>query len=138
MHSIINTIRRTLPKAFILENVIGFQRHAGGATFKQLMRKLSQIKDGARKAYEIHTEVLNTLDFGLPQSRKRLFIVGILNAEASGTFEWPSPVPCTPLSSILDPKPPGWVPGALPPGSVAQTNVLRHLKELAERGGRPQ
>ena len=57
MHSIINTIRRTLPKTFVLENVVGFQQHAGGRTYNQLLRKLTQIKDGSTSAYEVQTAV---------------------------------------------------------------------------------
>jgi len=59
------------PKAFILENVRGLLNHDEGKTFE---RVLSVLKD---VGYEIHHKVLSCDDHGIPQMRKRLFIVGI-------------------------------------------------------------
>ena len=64
-------------------------------------------------------------------------MVGILKSEMLTSFEWPSSVQCTPLSSVLDPKDPQCDPEALPDGNVARENVVRHLKELRARGVDP-
>ena len=89
MHSVINTIRRNLPSMFILENVVGFVKHNDGKTFNSLIRKLSQIKDGSKKAYGVEHTVLNTVDFGLPQSRRRVFVIGVRSSLQRCNFEWP-------------------------------------------------
>ena len=138
VHSVVNVIRRTLPKSFILENVVGFRDHNDGKAFKQMMRKLKQIKNGAENAYDLHVEVLNTSDFGLPQSRRRLYVVGILHSECERSFTWPLPIPSAPLSALLDPKDPGADLSRLPEGNVAQANVVHHLKELRKRGVDPE
>ena len=59
------------PKAFILENVPGLVTHQGGQT-------LQTIKDVLRNelGYTMDYKVLNSADFGVPQYRKRLYIIG--------------------------------------------------------------
>lgn len=59
------------PKAFILENVPGLVTHSGGQT-------LQTIKDVLRNelSYTMDFKVLNSADFGVPQYRKRLYIIG--------------------------------------------------------------
>jgi DNA (cytosine-5)-methyltransferase 1 len=46
--------------------------------------------------------VLNTADYGVPQSRKRVFIVGMLKKDQKQEFEWPKPIPCRPLHEFVD------------------------------------
>ena len=134
MHSVVNTIRRNLPSIFILENVVGFTKHNDGKTFNSLVRKLSQIKDGNKKAYHIEHSVLNSVDFGLPQSRRRVFIIGIASALQRRPFEWPLKLPTVSLSTILDPADASHDLDALPEGNVAQANAAHYLKELRKRG----
>ncbi len=59
------------PKAFILENVPGLVTHQGGRT-------LQTIKDVLRDelGYTMDYKVLNAADFGVPQYRKRLYLIG--------------------------------------------------------------
>ena len=94
--SVLETMRRTLPKAFILENVKGFVDLKEGSVFKDYMRRLGQIKDGTDAAYDLHHEILNALDYGIPQSRRRLFIVGIRKRFRSTAFHWPERKACAP------------------------------------------
>jgi len=68
------------PYGFILENVEGLVKHdienkndEIGRTLKVIISKLQGLN------YSVTTKVLNAADFGLPQSRKRIFIVGTLN-----------------------------------------------------------
>lgn len=58
------------PKAFLLENVPGITTHDGGNTFKVILETLDKL------GYEVFHEILNAKDFGVPQIRKRIYIVG--------------------------------------------------------------
>lgn len=82
------------PEAFILENVKQLTSHDGGRTLSRILETLDQL------GY-VHTHrVLNAIDFGLPQKRERVFIVGFLGERP---FCWPiSPAPMKPLSEILE------------------------------------
>ncbi len=68
------------PKAFLLENVKQLKTHNSGVTFKVILEKLKNLD------YFIHYKVLNGLDFGVPQKRERIMIVGF---EKNYPFEFP-------------------------------------------------
>ena len=61
------------PKMFILENVKGLLTHNNGDTFKTIVAKLESL------GYNISYSVFNSKDFGVPQSRERIIIVGNLS-----------------------------------------------------------
>lgn len=58
------------PKAFVLENVKQLVSHGSGKTLERILETLENL------GYQVHYKVLNALDFGLPQKRERVFIVG--------------------------------------------------------------
>lgn len=60
------------PRFFILENVKGLISHKKGETFRTIIRTLDEL------GYQLQWKVLNSKDFGVPQSRDRVFIVGHL------------------------------------------------------------
>lgn len=62
------------PKAFLLENVRGLYTHDGGRTFQTIMSKLHEL------GYGTYDLILNSSDFGVPQNRVRLYILGILGS----------------------------------------------------------
>ena len=103
MHSLIHYIQKALPKAFTLENVEGFRKVKEGKVFDKVIKKLEGIREGAATAYDIHHQVLNSMHFGVPQSRPRLFIVGIKRGTKKMEFNWPVPTESVFISSILDP-----------------------------------
>lgn len=57
-------------KAFLLENVPGLTTHEDGKTFKVIIGALEDI------GYKVFHKILNGSDFGVPQQRKRIYIVG--------------------------------------------------------------
>ena len=61
------------PKAFLLENVRGLYTHDKGRTFSTIMEKLHAL------GYGTYDLLLNSSDFGVPQNRVRLYILGIEN-----------------------------------------------------------
>lgn len=60
------------PKAFLLENVRGLKTHDGGRTFDTIVGKLHDL------GYGTNDLILNSSDFGVPQNRVRLYILGLL------------------------------------------------------------
>lgn len=58
------------PKAFVLENVKQLVTHNQGKTFQRILETLNNL------GYQTHHKILNAIDFGLPQKRERVFIVG--------------------------------------------------------------
>ncbi len=63
------------PKAFLLENVKGLLSHNKRETFKVIQETLQEL------GYSVYCQVLNARDFGLPQNRERIYIVGFLENE---------------------------------------------------------
>jgi DNA (cytosine-5)-methyltransferase 1 len=82
------------PSVFVLENVKLLVGHDGGKTIKRIMETLKEL------GYHVTFKVFNALDFGLPQKRERIFIVGFRNPVC---FDWPKQkIPMKPLSEILE------------------------------------
>ena len=63
------------PKYLFLENVRGLLNHNGGATFETIIRTLDGL------GYDVEWQVLNSKNFGVPQNRERVFIIGHLRGE---------------------------------------------------------
>ncbi len=66
------------PAYLLLENVPGLLSHDQGRTFTTILSTLSQL------GYHVEFQVLNSKDFGVPQSRKRLYIIGYLDPNCAG------------------------------------------------------
>ncbi len=66
------------PPFLFLENVPGLLNHDGGRTFKTILDALFEL------GYYVEWQVLNSKDFGVPQSRKRVYIIGYLDPRCAG------------------------------------------------------
>lgn len=87
-------LRAKKPKAFILENVKQLVGHDKGKTLKVIVKSLQEL------GYHVQYSVLNALDFGLPQKRERVVIVG---HKEPILFTFPSPKkPYKSLTKILE------------------------------------
>lgn len=77
------------PRAFILENVRGLINHDNGNTFQVIKEELEA------QGYIIYHKVLKASEFGRPQHRPRIFIVGFNKNKIDTTkpFEFPQPIP---------------------------------------------
>jgi DNA (cytosine-5)-methyltransferase 1 len=82
----LKTIKKLKPDIFILENVKGLLNHDNGKTFKLIIELLKKLK-----IYDINYKVLNTKDYGIPQNRERVFIIG-LKKNKYNNFEFPNPI----------------------------------------------
>lgn len=76
---LVNEIR---PKVFIYENVKGVLSHDGGNTWAIMQNVFSDL------GYKWHSQVLNSKNYGIPQNRERLFVVGFL--DQSVEFDFPT------------------------------------------------
>jgi DNA (cytosine-5)-methyltransferase 1 len=110
------------PRILLLENVKGFVGHDQGRTYSTVKQVLEQI------GYRVHSKVLNASDFGLPQNRERIFIVG-LRDDVLGDHEFSFPAPprtITRLGDILE-------RGRLPDRYYISDKLWRsHKKRLIE------
>jgi DNA (cytosine-5)-methyltransferase 1 len=70
------------PRVVFLENVKRFRTHDGGNTFQVVKDVLEGM------GYSVYSEVLNAKDFGVPQNRERIYIIGVLG---DVDFSFPTP-----------------------------------------------
>ena len=66
------------PAYLLLENVPGLLNHDGGRTFAAILHTLDRL------GYGLEWQVLNSKDFGVPQSRRRVYLVGYLDERCRG------------------------------------------------------
>jgi DNA (cytosine-5)-methyltransferase 1 len=83
------------PTYFLLENVPNLSRHSRGQTWQYMESALR----GA--GYDVDARILSPHQFGIPQIRERLFIVGKIGRNALSSFKWPEARAGTPRPSIF-------------------------------------
>ena len=84
------------PKVVLLENVKRLVSHDRGRTFSVMIQSLKKL------GYHLKWQVLNALDFGLPQKRERIIIVGFQDEKAWHHFDFSFPKQKYDLSQILE------------------------------------
>ena len=82
---IVKIIKEKQPKAFFLENVRHLYKHDNGKTFKTIEKIITK-----ELGYSFFSQIVKASDFGLPQHRPRLFMVGF--KDLSIDFKFPEPV----------------------------------------------
>ena len=75
------------PKVFIFENVRGMLSHDRGHTWDVIKRTFEQDC-----GYQVYYQVLNSKDYGVPQSRERIYCIGF---KSPVDFKYPAPIPLT-------------------------------------------
>lgn len=70
------------PRAFVFENVVGILSMDKGRLFKNIEKEFSEL------GYVLKYKVLNAVDYGVPQQRERVILVGMLN---ENNYEYPKP-----------------------------------------------
>lgn len=71
-------VREKRPPYLLLENVPGLLSHDKGRTFTAILDTLSELR------YNVEFQMLNSKDFGVPQSRRRVYIIGYLDGRCAG------------------------------------------------------
>lgn len=81
-------VKEIRPKVFIYENVRGLLSHDNGNTWSVMQEVFKELD------YNFKFKVLNSKNYGIPQNRERIFVVGFRNdLKLEGEFEFPVPVP---------------------------------------------
>jgi DNA (cytosine-5)-methyltransferase 1 len=102
-NDMLRIVRETKPKYVIGENVKGFYRLHGGAYFEDYSKKLK------RAGYQVYHQIVTAADFGIPQLRQRLIVVGVRN-DIDQEFIFPTPIfgpsskdesPFVPLKKVI-------------------------------------
>ena len=86
-------LRNKKPPAFMLENVRNLVSHDNGKTITVILNHLNTL------GYNVYLDVLNALDFGLPQKRERVIICGFID---DVNFNFPKPVSIDKSLSLED------------------------------------
>lgn len=79
-------VKEIKPKVFIYENVKGVLNHDNGNTWQIMKNVFNDLN------YDLNYKVLNAKDYGVPQNRERIFVVGIRNDLIHNKFIFPKPV----------------------------------------------
>jgi site-specific DNA-cytosine methylase len=113
----ISYIHDKLPRAVISENSHAF-------AYKKFTKVRHKITSLIRSyGYNVWWKVLNTKDFGIPQHRKRFYLVAIKNEALKRNFKFPAPTPaCLPLNTLLEM--PG-VPGRPRPPATDRAKFIK-------------
>ena len=96
MMECVDVIKIKRPMVYVLENVKHFTLIQQGKPYRSLLTALRKIS-----GYTIYDFLLNTKDYGIPQNRERLFIVGFLTSKMKRKFELPRPVATRKLDDFL-------------------------------------
>ena len=120
---VLRILKYHMPKMFLLENVQGLLTIQNGETFKIILNCLSEA------GYDVYHELMNAKDFGLPQTRKRVIIVGFRKDLNIKDFVFPkSAGKTTYINEILEDNPSGY-------------SISKHLQQsylFKKDDGRPQ
>ena len=124
-------ILRPRPRIVLLENVAAFVRSDGGRVLQWLVDALTTAG-----AYFVTHRIVCTSQHGLPQTRRRWFLIAIRADCAVHDFLWPEAIEMLPLPVILGPRVDGDSHARRPgvKGSLGWRNVDRALDWLATKG----
>ncbi|MFH1468134.1 MAG: DNA cytosine methyltransferase [Pseudomonadota bacterium] len=84
VHDYLRILATLQPRAFLFENVPGLLRADGGRTWRSI------LEGSATMGHRVFHQVLDAQEHGVPQRRKRLFVVGI-EEESAAAFSFPEP-----------------------------------------------
>ncbi len=94
-------VKEIQPKAFIYENVQGLTKHDKGKTWEVVQRVFHSLN------YTIHSQVLDAVDLGIPQTRRRIFVIGFKNGGEEFMFPNKVPLKFTMQDFLLENTPEG-------------------------------
>lgn len=98
----IDVIKKKNPNVFILENVKNFKFIEGGKPFNFLINSLvSIVNEDDEQLYNIYCDIYNTKDYGIPQNRERIYIIGIKSDILINEYIKPECMEMKPLDDII-------------------------------------
>jgi len=121
-------IKEKQPNAFFLENVKGLRSHGKGETLKTILKVLREDLN----YYVPNPEVMNAKNFGVPQNRERIFIIGFRKDQNVKDFQYPEPTDKTKIFADIKEKSIVSVKYYL--SDVYQNTLIQHKKRHAKKG----
>jgi DNA (cytosine-5)-methyltransferase 1 len=136
----IRVVREALPVAFVMENVKGLANWSEGKALDAILSEASQeiLYDDKMYKYEVSYKILNAVDYGVPQFRERIIIVG---NRIGKKFNFPMPTHKSPSEAQMDlfkSTENNWgtvwnAIGELPPAEEPSETALRVSGTIKER-----
>lgn len=83
-----NVVKAVMPKVFVMENVKGISTMQGGKIFDEIKRIFQDPVALNGRPYRIYHRIINAVDFGVPQRRERMIIIGTLVDGADIDILW--------------------------------------------------
>ncbi len=83
--NVVEIAKHHKPKVVFLENVKNFEKHNEGKTLERAKKELKKI------GYNVYSKVLCASDYGIPQARKRIYIIAFREDIDSSKFSFPTP-----------------------------------------------
>lgn len=121
-------IKRKQPKAFFLENVKGLLIHDKGNTIKTILKVLREDLD----YYVPDPQIVNAMNFGVPQHRERVYIVGFRKDLNVNDFSYPEPTDAT--KTFADIKEKDVVPSKYYLSTQYIKTLIAHKERHAAKG----
>ncbi len=95
IYSLVKILQAKNVPYFILENVKGLVNHNNGTTLKTILSLLDNA------GYLVDWKVLNSIDYGVPQMRERVYFIGRKKQLCKHKFIWPQPIPLPNIENYL-------------------------------------
>jgi DNA (cytosine-5)-methyltransferase 1 len=97
----IRIVRESLPTVFVMENVRGMVNWQEGKAIEAIMNEISEpiYFEGQEYTYKVNKAILNSVDYGVPQYRERVFLVG---NRLNKTFKFPEATHTNSNNGTLD------------------------------------
>jgi len=97
----IRVVRESLPKVFVMENVKGMVNWEKGRAIQAIMNEIADpiTYEGMEYSYDVSMAVLNAADYGVPQFRERVFLVG---NRVGKKFQFPEPTHGNQSKGLVD------------------------------------
>ena len=86
-YEFVRLVKEMQPKVFVYENVYGVLTHDKGKTWETMQNVFSEL------GYHFKWKILDARDFGIPQGRRRIFVIGFRSEENCSKFNFPTPIP---------------------------------------------
>jgi DNA (cytosine-5)-methyltransferase 1 len=126
-YDILKIVKVKKPQVIFLENVANLEAHDNGNTFNIVKSSIEEL------GYSFNYSVMNALDYGVPQNRKRIYIVAFRNDVKVNNFEFPEPITLTKhVEDILEPE--SYIAAKM---YVNRTDVVMNSKDLNSYSVRP-
>lgn len=131
VYEYVRVVNELKPKVFLFENVPGLLNLNKGKDWKELLEYFE-----SETGYKIFQDILNTADFGIPQVRKRVFVVGFRSGKAEFSFPKQTHTDPEAQGSLFNLKLPNWLPAKFALENVdglPNHRIRPHGKRVRER-----